>query len=109
MDIDALAGAAQQASALLGAMASEKRLMILCRLLDGEKSVTELAEQLSARQSTISQHLAILRKDRLVVTRRAAQNQYYSLAGKEARAILRTLYRLYCPPTNASAARTASA
>lgn len=96
MDLAALERTSQQATELLAAMANEKRLMILCRLLRGEKSVNELAAELGARQSTISQHLAILRKDRLVTTRRAAQNQYYSLAGRRARAILRTLYGLYC-------------
>jgi DNA-binding transcriptional ArsR family regulator len=103
MDVGALERTSRQASELLGAMANEKRLMILCRLLRGEKSVGELAAELGARQSTISQHLALLRKDRLVTTRRAAQNQYYSLAGKHARAILRTLYGLYCAEGRADA------
>jgi DNA-binding transcriptional ArsR family regulator len=103
MDIDALERTSQEASELLGAMANEKRLMILCRLLHGEKSVTQLAADLGARQSTVSQHLAILRKDRLVTTRRAARNQYYSLAGEPARAILRTLYGLYCAEGEADA------
>jgi DNA-binding transcriptional ArsR family regulator len=98
MDIDALESKAKQASELLAAMANQKRLMILCQLLDGEKSVGELVEQLGARQSTVSQHLTLLRKDKLVATRRVAQSQYYSLAGTEARAILKTIYRLYCSP-----------
>jgi len=101
MEIEALEEKAGQASALLAAMANEKRLMILCQLLGGEKSVSELAEQLDARPSTVSQHLALLRKDRLVATRREAQSLYYSLAGPEAREILDALYRLYCGPTDA--------
>jgi ArsR family transcriptional regulator, virulence genes transcriptional regulator len=98
MKIEALEAKAEQASGLLAAMANEKRLMILCQLLDGEKSVSELASLLDVRPSTISQHLALLRKDRLVATRREAQSLYYSLAGDEARAILDALYRLYCAP-----------
>ena len=103
MDLAALERTSQQATELLAAMANEKRLMILCRLLRGEKSVKELAAELGARQSTISQHLAILRKDRLVTTRRVAQSQYYSLAGRHARAILRALYGLYCAEGKADA------
>lgn len=98
MQIQALEAKAGQASELLAAMANEKRLMILCQLLDGEKSVSELAQLLDVRSSTISQHLALLRKDRLVATRREAQSLYYSLAGGEAREILDALYRLYCEP-----------
>lgn len=98
MEIEALEAKAGQASNLLGAMANEKRLMILCELLDGEKSVSELALLLDVRPSTISQHLTLLRKDRLVATRREAQSLFYSLAGDEARAILDALYRLYCEP-----------
>lgn len=86
-------------SSLLAAMANEKRLMILCQLVDQERSVSELAESLDARPSTISQHLALLRRDGLVENRRDAQSQIYSLAGGEARAVLETLYSLYCLET----------
>ena len=87
---------AQEANTLLAAMANEKRLMILCQLVDSERSVGELAELLETRPSTISQHLALLRTDGLVEARRHAQTQYYSLAGKEARTVIETLYSLYC-------------
>jgi len=87
---------AGRASQLLSAMANEKRLLILCQLVDGERSVGELADQLGVRQSTISQHLALLRKDGFVESRRDAQSQIYSLAGVEARAVLEALYGLYC-------------
>jgi len=87
---------AGKASTLLTAMSNDKRLMILCQLLDGERTVNDLAELLDARQSTISQHLALLRKDGFVQPRRDGQAQYYSLAGDEARSILETLYSLYC-------------
>ena len=89
---------AQEANALLSAMASEKRLMILCQLVDGEKSVTELADLLGTRQSTVSQHLALLRKDGLVESRRNAQTQHYSLSGDDARSVIETLYSLFCAP-----------
>lgn len=87
---------AGKASTLLNAMSNDKRLMILCQLIDGERTVNDLAERLDARQSTISQHLALLRKDGFVQPRRDGQAQYYSLAGDEARSILETLYSLYC-------------
>lgn len=85
-----------RASRLLSAMANEKRLMLLCQLVDGEKTVGELADSIETRQSTVSQHLAMLRRDGFVEARRDAQSQYYSLAGNEVRRIVETLYALYC-------------
>ena len=96
IDVDAMQAQANRASALLGAMRNEKRLLILCQLVDGERSVNELAELIGVRQSTISQHLALLRRDGLVVARNEGQTHLYSLAGREARAILETLQSLYC-------------
>jgi ArsR family transcriptional regulator, virulence genes transcriptional regulator len=87
---------AGRASQLLAAMANEKRLMILCQLVDGERTVGELAERLGVRQSTVSQHLALLKRDGFVESRRDAQSQFYSLAGTEARVVLQALYNLYC-------------
>ena len=95
-DVDAMQAQASRASALLGAMRNEKRLLILCQLVQEERSVNELAELLDARQSTVSQHLALLRRDGLVVARSEGQSHLYSLAGPEARAILETLQTLYC-------------
>ena len=92
---------ARKASALLKAMANERRLLILCYLADGEKSVGELESLVSLSQSALSQHLARLRRDGLVSTRRAAQTIYYSLAGREAGAIMETLHALYCEPLKA--------
>ncbi|RTR04986.1 ArsR/SmtB family transcription factor [Halomonas nitroreducens] len=86
-----------QASALLKAMANDNRLRILC-LLDGtELSVTELNRRLALSQSALSQHLAILRREDLVTTRRASQTIYYSLNGERARIILDALGRLGLP------------
>ncbi len=92
---------ARKASALLKAMANERRLLILCLLAQGEKSVSELEALVSLSQSALSQHLARLRRDRLVTTRRVAQTIYYSLAGREAGAIMETLYALFCEPLKA--------
>ena len=89
---------ARRASALLKAMSNERRLVILCHLARGEKSVGELEELVRLSQSALSQHLARLRRDKLVCTRRKAQNIYYSLNGEEAQAVMATLYRLYCLP-----------
>jgi DNA-binding transcriptional ArsR family regulator len=87
---------AQRASSLLKAMSNEHRLMVLCQLLHSEKSVGELEEIIGLSQSALSQHLARLRKDDLVKTRRSAQTIYYSLAGEEAQRVIETLYGLYC-------------
>jgi ArsR family transcriptional regulator, virulence genes transcriptional regulator len=82
------------ASGLLKAMANDNRLRILC-LLDGQElSVTELNRQLALSQSALSQHLAILRRENLVTTRRASQTIYYSLHGDGARTIIEALGRL---------------
>lgn len=98
VDVAALRAQAGRASTLLAAMCNEKRLMILCQLVAGERSVNDLARELGARQSTVSQHLALLRRDGFVSARREGQMQLYSLAGDEARAILQTLQSLYCEP-----------
>jgi DNA-binding transcriptional ArsR family regulator len=84
------------ASNLLRVMANEKRLMILCNLLDGEMSVQNLQSATGLGQSTVSQQLAILRAEKLVTHRRQAQSVYYAIDSKEAEGIIETLYRLYC-------------
>lgn len=92
---------ARKASALLKAMANERRLLILCYLAERERSVGELESLITLSQSALSQHLARLRRDGLVATRREAQTIYYSLAGREAGAIMETLHALYCEPVKA--------
>ena len=104
MPQDDLQHSAQQASTLLKAMANEHRLMILCQLLAGEKSVGELERVIGLSQSALSQHLARLRRDDLVRTRRQAQTIFYSLNGTEARAVIETLHRLYCAAETVQAA-----
>ncbi|HET8791586.1 MAG TPA: metalloregulator ArsR/SmtB family transcription factor [Modicisalibacter sp.] len=83
------------ATNLLKAMANENRLRILCLLDEGELSVSELNAKLALSQSALSQHLAILRREGLVATRRSSQTIYYSLHGEEARTVVDTLATLY--------------
>ena len=84
------------AAQLLKAMANPHRLMLLCLLNQGELSVGQLNDTLALPQSSLSQHLAKLRDTGLVNTRRDAQTIYYSLASSEVKAIIATLYSLYC-------------
>lgn len=78
------------------ALANPNRLMILCELHKGERSVGELERAIGLRQSPLSQHLAKLRRDGLVTTRRQAQTIYYALASTEAEQVIALLYRMYC-------------
>ncbi len=87
---------ALRAAALLKLMGNSSRLLILCQLSQGEKSVGELERVIGLSQSALSQHLALLRHQKIVSTRRVAQTILYSLAGHEAPAILATLYELFC-------------
>jgi len=105
LDSIRLQGNAEKASAVLKAMANKRRLLILCQLVQGEKSVGELEELINLNQSALSQHLAILRRNNLVQTRRAAQTIYYSLSTAEAEVIMQALYDLYC--RDAAAGETA--
>ena len=98
--------AADSAVDLLKALGNRHRLLIICQLIDGERSVGDLAGFLGLRDSTVSQHLALLRKDGLVSARRDAQSIYYSIASDPAREILTTLYRVYCTPQKAPKAKT---
>lgn len=98
MNIAELQDNATKASDLLKVMANESRLMIMCNLLDGEKSVQELQTHVGLSQSALSQQLAILRGRDLVSTRREAQSVFYSLASPEAETLIATLYDLYCAP-----------
>ncbi|MGI9493203.1 MAG: ArsR/SmtB family transcription factor [Geminicoccaceae bacterium] len=96
MDSTELQPLAREASGLLKTLGNEHRLMILCTLSEGERSVGDLVEKIGLSQSALSQHLARLRRDGLVRTRRASQTIYYRMAGAEAPAVLATLHRLYC-------------
>ncbi|BAM90286.1 transcriptional regulatory protein [Bradyrhizobium oligotrophicum S58] len=98
IDADIMEVAADQASDLLKALSNRHRLLIICQLVDDERSVGELAEFLGLRDSAVSQHLALLRKDGLVSTRRDGQTIYYSITSEPAREVLKTLYQVYCAP-----------
>jgi DNA-binding transcriptional ArsR family regulator len=87
---------AARASTLMKALSNETRLLLLCRMSEGEVSVSELAEMLQMRPSSVSQQLALLRKDGFVQTRRDGQTIYYSLDGEEAKQVISVLYELYC-------------
>lgn len=89
---------AGRAAALLRLLGNEKRLMVLCQLADEELSVGELQRRVSLSQSALSQHLALLREEGVVSTRRESQTIYYSIADHSALRIIETLAELFCPP-----------
>lgn len=95
-DMDKMAANAMQASNFLKAISHEGRLMILCHLASGEKSVTELEELLSARQAAVSQQLSRLRLEGLVTPRRDGKTIYYSLADDRPKQIMEVVYDLFC-------------
>ena len=96
--IDQMRAQATAAEEMLKALANRHRLMILCQLIDEEHSVGDLAAFLGVRDSTVSQHLALLRKDGLVSTRREGQTIWYALASEPVRRLVATLYDIYCGP-----------
>jgi len=87
---------ASHAVELLKAMANEWRLMILCQLAEGEKTVSELQSTLGLSQSALSQHLAILRREKIVRARKHAQSVSYSLSGEDATKVMDTLHDVFC-------------
>jgi len=87
---------ARGATEFLKALAHEARLVILCLLVEGEKTVTELEDLIGLRQAAISQQLARLRAENLVAARRNGKNMYYSLARPEVREIVEALHRAFC-------------
>lgn len=97
-DIDALSAQAAKASELLKAMSHEARLMILCLLLDGEKTVSEIEQSIGLAQATVSQHLSRLRLDRLIASRRDGRMIYYRIADEKVIALISTLHQQFCPP-----------
>lgn len=99
-----LAPRAEEAAQLLTAMANPKRLMILCNLLEQERSVSELARIVALEQSPLSQHLSKLRALGLVKTRRDGQTIFYRLASEPVTRLLATLYDIYCRPDAAGEA-----
>lgn len=96
LDVAELQDQAGGAANLFKALSHESRLLILCNLVESERTVGELQELVNISQSALSQHLAILRKDGIVATRRNAQSIYYSLASEAAHALMATLSVHYC-------------
>jgi len=106
MNIEDMEAAADEASRLLRALANPSRLMVLCHLSQGELSVSAMQELVGLGQSALSQHLARMREEGLVATRREGQTIYYSLASDEVRRLIATLYDIYCAPVDARADAT---
>lgn len=98
MHPDQMEAAAEEASDLLKSLANRHRLLILCQLTNGERSVGDLAGYLALRDSTVSQHLSLLRRDGLVRARRDGQTIWYSIASPKAQRILETLFQIFCQP-----------
>lgn len=92
----AMRSAADGASALLKALSNRHRLLILCQLIGGEKSVGELADFLGIRDSTASQHLALLRRDHIIAGRRDGQTVWYRISSGPALEVVQALYSAYC-------------
>lgn len=103
-DFNLLLEQARKASELLKALAHEGRLLILCLLAEGEKSVSELEDAMQMPQAAVSQQLARLRFDRLVTTRREGRTIYYSIASDEVSSVIETLYNLFCAPVRGAGA-----
>jgi DNA-binding transcriptional ArsR family regulator len=95
-DINLMAEQARAAANLMKAVAHEGRLMILCHLVGGEKSVSELEELIGARQAAVSQQLARLRLEGLVRSRRDGKAIYYSIGDEKALRLIQTLHDLFC-------------
>jgi DNA-binding transcriptional ArsR family regulator len=95
-DLDGLIGNAQRASDMMKALSHEARLVILCLLAEGERSVGEIERVLQLRQPAVSQQLARLRAEGMVKTRREGKNIYYSLARTEVREVIGALHRAFC-------------
>ncbi len=101
-EMDRMVTNATNASHFLKAISHEGRLMILCHLVSGEKSVTELEDLLSARQAAVSQQLSRLRLEGLVIPRREGKAIYYRLADDKPRRVLELVYELFCAEDSAA-------
>ncbi len=106
--INAMREAADAACSLLKTLGNRERLLLLCQMIDGEKSVSELEALLDIHQPTLSQQLGVLRSEGVVGTRRDGKRIYYSLASSEATALLNTIYGIFCPATSQNRRNTPS-
>lgn len=96
IDPEAMRAAADEASEFLKSLGNRHRLLILCQLVQGEKSVGQLAEFLQVRDSTVSQHLSLLRRERIVAGRRDGQTIWYRIESDAARQMMDVLYGNFC-------------
>lgn len=96
MNVDPIKNNAKDVARLLKALSNERRLIIVCVLCDQEKCVGELEKIVNLSQSALSQHLARLRRDGIVKTRRDAQTIYYSLACQSTKSLLERLGHIFC-------------
>ena len=96
LDMRAMRLAATKAGGMLKALANPDRLLLLCQLSHGEHCVSELEEVLGIQQPTLSQQLGVLREERLVITRREGKQIFYSIASKEALAVMQVIYQQFC-------------
>ena len=97
-DLSLFEASAGRAATLLRLLANEKRLMILCQLADGELTVGDIQSRVGLSQSALSQHLALLRAEGIVATRREGQAIFYRLDDPAAMRVIETLAELFCPP-----------
>ncbi|KRW93106.1 helix-turn-helix transcriptional regulator [Paracoccus sp. MKU1] len=98
IDPESMRAAADEASEFLKSLGNRHRLLILCQLVQGEKSVGQLADFLGIRDSTVSQHLALLRRDRIIAGRREGQTIWYRIESQPARKVMEVLYNNFCGP-----------
>ncbi|KFX70731.1 ArsR family transcriptional regulator [Pseudomonas taeanensis MS-3] len=96
LDIQQLRTNANAAGQLLKTLANPDRLLLLCQLSQGERNVSELETLLGIQQPTLSQQLAVLRREELVATRREGKQIYYRISSPAALAVIGTLYQLFC-------------
>ena len=97
-DLSLFEESAGRAATLLRLLGNERRLMVLCQLADGELSVSEIQSRVGLSQSALSQHLALLREEGVVATRRESQTIYYRIVDHAAMRVIETLAELFCPP-----------
>jgi DNA-binding transcriptional ArsR family regulator len=103
MKIEVMQATAERVSELMKVLANKHRLLVLCQLVEGEKSVGELAQLLEIREPAMSQQLSVLRREGFVRPRREAQTIYYGLARDDVRQLMEFLYAAYCGPAAAHA------
>ena len=98
MTLQVLSEASDKASSFLKSLANAQRLRILCLIMEGERPVGELAEAIELNQSAVSQHLALMRREGLIKSRREGQTIYYQLADKNVAQLFKLLENMFCKP-----------